>query len=66
VSKPGTKELLRSNRPDGGIIKLLLTATASHTDVTMLTSVACVRSPVLAVFSGADGRKLQFRLWKNL
>jgi len=52
VSKPGTKELLRSNRPDGGIIKLLLTATASHTDVTMLTSVACVRSPVLAVFSG--------------
>ncbi|WP_338574587.1 hypothetical protein V6L78_05630 [Pseudomonas canadensis] len=66
MNRPDTKELLRSDRPDGGIIKLLLAVTASHTDALMLTSVATVRSPVLAVFSGADGQKLQFRLWKNL
>jgi hypothetical protein len=48
-------EVLRSDRPDGGIISLLFVITASHTDVTMLTSVAAVRSLVLAVFCGADG-----------
>jgi len=53
-------EVLRSDRPDGGIIKLLPALTASHTDALMLTSVAPVRSPVLAVFSGADGQKQQF------
>lgn len=63
---PGTKELLRSDRPDGGIIKLLSALTASHTDVTMLTSAARAQSPVLAVFGGADGQKLQFCLGKNL
>jgi uncharacterized protein with ACT and thioredoxin-like domain len=66
VSRPDTKELLRSDRPDGGIIKLLLALTASHTDVPMLTSVAPVRTGVLAVFCGADGQKLQFCRWKNL
>jgi hypothetical protein len=38
----------------GGIIKLLLLLTASHTDVLMLTSVALERAGVLAVFCGAD------------
>jgi hypothetical protein len=47
-------KLLRSDRPDGGIIKLLSALTASHTDVTMLTNAALVQSGVLAVFSGAD------------
>jgi hypothetical protein len=59
-------EVLRSDRPDGGIIKLLLSLTASHTDAPMLTSVAPVRSPVSAVFSGADGQKQRFYLGKNL
>ncbi|OIN47462.1 hypothetical protein BLL37_12915 [Pseudomonas azotoformans] len=66
MNRPDTKELLRSDRPDGGIIKLLFAVTASHTDAPMLTSAASVRSPVLAVFSGADGQKLQFCLGKNL
>jgi hypothetical protein len=47
-------EVLRSDRPDGGIIKLLLAFTASHTDVTMLNNAALVRSGILAVFSGSD------------
>ncbi|MCP1513266.1 hypothetical protein [Pseudomonas rhodesiae] len=59
-------KLLRSVRPDGGIIKVLFAATASHTDVTMLTSVARARSPVLAIFSGADGQNPRFCLGKNL
>ncbi|KAE9658994.1 hypothetical protein IQK56_27730 [Pseudomonas sp. MAFF 301449] len=63
---PGLNELLRSDRPDGGIIKVLSAVTASHTDAPMLTSVARVRTPVLAVFSGADGQKLRFYLGKNL
>jgi len=57
---PGLNELLRSDRPDGpdgGIIRLLSVITASHTDATMLTSVAHEQWPVLGVFSGADGQK---------
>jgi len=52
---PGLNEVLRSDRPDGGIIKLLFAITASHTDALMLTSGARVRTPVLAVFCGAQG-----------
>jgi hypothetical protein len=59
-------EVLRSDRPDGGIIRLLSVITASHTDVTMLTSVARVQSPFLAVFNGADGQKQQFCRGRNL
>ena len=59
-------KLLRSDRPDGGIIKLLSVITASHTDVTMLTNAAPVRMHDSAVFNGADGQKLQFCRWKNL
>ncbi|MGA9704436.1 hypothetical protein [Pseudomonas sp.] len=59
-------KLLRSDRPDGGIIRLLSVITTSHTDVTMLTNAALVRSGVLAVFSGAEGQKQPFCLWKNL
>jgi hypothetical protein len=54
VNGPGLNELLRSDRPDGGIIKLLLAVTASHTDVPMLISAAVVEGDVLAVFCGAD------------
>jgi len=59
-------EVLRSDRPDGGIIKLFLPPAASHTDAPMLIRVATVGSPFLGVFSGADGRKPGFFLGKNL
>jgi hypothetical protein len=64
--RPGLNEVLRSDRPDGGIIRLLSVITASHTDATMLTSVAHEQWPVLGVFSGADGQKQPFNLGKNL
>ncbi len=63
---PGTKELLRSNRPDGGIIKLLAALPASHTDASMLTNAVTVRTDVLAVFYGAERQKPPFWRWKNL
>ncbi|KTC12050.1 hypothetical protein AO391_19770 [Pseudomonas marginalis ICMP 9505] len=47
---PGTSEL---HGPDRGIIRLLPVIKPSHTDVTMLTSVARAQSSVLAVFNGA-------------
>ncbi|CAD0262478.1 hypothetical protein DENIT_12459 [Pseudomonas veronii] len=53
--RPGLNEVLRSDRPDGGIIRLLSAITASHTDATMLISVAHEQGLVLGVFSGADG-----------
>jgi hypothetical protein len=60
------ERVTRATGPDGSIIKVLSAVTASHTDASMLTSVACVRTLFLAVFCGADEQIPWFYLGKKL